>query len=33
MEIRLFLDDQEIVRDSALGLIDKDLDFTFLKFK
>ena len=24
MEIRLFLDDQEIVRDSALGLIDKE---------
>ena len=30
LEIRLFLDDQEIVRDSALGLIDKDKDFTFL---
>ncbi len=30
LEVRLFLDDQEIVRDSALGLIDKDLDFTFL---
>ena len=30
MEIRLFLDDQEIVRDSALGLIDKEKDFTFL---
>ena len=30
IEIRLFLDDQEIVRDSALGLIDKDRDFTFL---
>ena len=30
MEIRLFLDDQEIVRDSALGLIDKDRDFTFV---
>jgi len=30
LEIRLFLDDQEIVRDSALGLHDKDSDFTFL---
>ena len=30
MEIRLFLDDQEIVRDSALGLIDKEKGFTFL---
>ena len=30
LEIRLFLDDQEIVRDSAIGLIDKDKDFTFL---
>ena len=30
LEIRLFLDDQEIVRDSALGLYDKDSDFTFL---
>ena len=30
LEIRLFLDDQEIVRDSALGLFDKDTDFTFL---
>jgi len=30
MEIRLFLDDQEIVRDSAIGLIDFDNDFTFL---
>ena len=30
LEIRLFLDDQEIVRDSALGLYDKDTDFTFL---
>ena len=30
MEIRLFLDDQEIVRDSALGLIDFENDFTFL---
>jgi len=30
MEIRLFLDDQEIVRDSALGLIDMENDFTFL---
>ena len=30
LEIRLFLDDQEIVRDSALGLVDKDRDFTFL---
>ena len=30
LEIRLFLDDQEIVRDSALGLIDKDKNFTFL---
>ena len=30
LEIRLFLDDQEIVRDSAIGLFDKDLDFTFL---
>jgi len=30
MEIRLFLDDQEIVRDSALGLKDFENDFTFL---
>ena len=30
LELRLFLDDQEIVRDSAIGLVDKDLDFTFL---
>ena len=30
LEVRLFLDDQEIVRDSAIGLIDKDKDFTFL---
>ena len=30
MEIRLFLDDQEIVRDSAIGLIDFENDFTFL---
>ena len=30
LEIRLFLDDQEIVRDSAIGIIDKDKDFTFL---
>jgi len=30
LEIRLFLDDQEIVRDSALGLYDRDSDFTFL---
>ena len=30
LEIRLFLDDQEIVRDSAIGLIDKDNDFIFL---
>ncbi len=30
LEVRLFLDDQEIVRDSALGLYDKDADFTFL---
>jgi UDP-MurNAc hydroxylase len=30
LEIRLFLDDQEIVRDSALGLIDKSKNFTFL---
>ena len=30
LEIRLFLDDQEIVRDSALGLYDKASNFTFL---
>jgi len=30
LEIRLFLDDQEIVRDSAIGLIDKNKNFTFL---
>ena len=29
MEIRLFLDDQEIVRDSALGLIDKKMTSLF----
>ena len=30
LEIRLFLDDQEIVRDSALGLYDSSSNFTFL---
>ena len=30
LEIRLFLDDQEIVRDSAIGIYDMDLDYTFL---
>ena len=30
LEIRLFLDDQEIVRDSAIGIYDIDLDYTFL---